>query len=195
VKNGEVFAFVGCVVSQMEFGVDAGIPTFKPSILGRAEATQTLPTPTWVPTDLPFGAGLYSLEIPTATQVFDVASFTFTINDNAEAQNRLMNNRFAQWVKFGRREVTLAVERDFQTRAEFDAYKAMTSQAVTLSMTKSANASVTITVPNAVRDTFEVDGLSDQDQATMMRISYEGDYDATTSRSYQIVVKCLTDIT
>lgn len=194
VKNGEVFGFVGCVVSQMEIGVDSGIPTFKVSLIGRAESTQALPVPVFPATDLPFGAGLYSIEIPTSTVVFDLATFTFTVNDNAEAQNRLQNSRYAQWVKFGQREVMLQVERDFTSRAEYDAFKALTAQSVTVSMTKGANDSVTILLPKAVRDTFEYDGLSDQGQATMMRMTYEGDYDAASSKSYELVVKCSTDI-
>jgi len=194
VKNEEIFGFTGCVVSQLEIGVDTGIPQLKATILGRRGASGALPTPTWLATDVPFGAGLYSVEVPTAAQVFDVADFTFTVNDNAEAQNRLMNNRYAQWVKFGQREVQLQMERDFSTRAELDAYKALTSQSITVTMTKTVTDNVSVIMPVAVIDSYDMDGLSDQGQATMHRLTYEGVYDPATSKSYSLVCKSITSI-
>jgi hypothetical protein len=195
VKNGEVFGFVGCIVSSLEIGIDSGIPTLRVSLFGRAEAVASVPTPTFLTTDVPYGAGMYTIEIPTASQVFDVASFTFTMNDNAEAQNRLINNRFAQWVKFGQREVQLQTERDFTSRAELDAFKALTAQSVTLTIARNTNDSVSVKLPAAVRDTYEIDGLSDQAAATMMRTTFVGNYDPATSKSYELTVKCATDIT
>ena len=194
VKNDEIFGFTGCIVSQMTFGVDTGTPTMKFDLIGRAEATATLPTPTWSATDVPFGAGQFSIELPTATQVFDVASYTLTINDNAEAQNRLMSNRYAQWVKFGQREVMMDVERDFSSRGDLDLFKALTTSSVSVVLTKNVNEKVTFKLANAIRDSLTIDGLSSQGNAVMTQIKYEGVYDSTTSKSYEIVVACQTDI-
>lgn len=195
VKNGEVFGFTGCVVSGMEISTDNGIPQMKFDILGQAEAVQTLPTATYLATDTPFGAGQYSFEIPTASAVFDVEGFTFSANDNAEAQNRLTNSRYAQWVKFGEREVSLQIQRDFTARTDLDTYKALTSASITVTCTKDANSSVAIKLPAAVMDEFGIDGLSDQGQATMQEVTYAGNYDATTGKAYELIVKCQTDIT
>lgn len=196
VKNGEVFGYVGCVVGAIKIGVDNGIPSLKISVVGSDEATQTLPTYTALATDAPFGAGQYSVEIPTATQVFDVSNFTFTVNDNASPQFRLNNTRKAQWVAWGAREVMLNIEKDFTIRTEWDAFKAMTAASITVSMTKSASALVSIVLPNAIRDTMEIDGLSDQGAVVGQTVAYSGDYDVTTSASYILTVKsAVTNIT
>jgi hypothetical protein len=179
----------------MEFSVDSGICQMKMTMIGRAEASQALPTPTFPISDLPFSAGMYSIQVPTASQLFDVNDFTLTVNDNGEAQNRLQNSTFAQWVKFGQREVQLELERDYTDRTEWDAFKLLTAASVTVLVQRNANKSVQFKLPNAVRDTHEVDGLSDQGNPTMQRTTWEGNYDPTTSKSYEIICKCSTDIT
>jgi hypothetical protein len=195
VKNGTVYGFTGCATTGMEFSVDSGICQMKMTMIGRAEASQALPTPTFPISDLPFSAGMYSIQVPTASQLFDVNDFTLTVNDNGEAQNRLQNSTFAQWVKFGQREVQLELERDYTDRTEWDAFKLLTAASVTVLVQRNANKSVQFKLPNAVRDTHEVDGLSDQGNPTMQRTTWEGNYDPTTSKSYEIICKCSTDIT
>lgn len=74
---------------------------------------------------------MYRLEIPTATQVFDTDKYEFVVEDNAEAQNRLKNTLGAQFVKFGENSTSVKVERDFETRAELDQYKALTAKSLT----------------------------------------------------------------
>lgn len=194
VRNGDAYGYVGCIVTGMEFSVDNGIPTFKATIIGRAEASQSVPTPTYLTTDLPFGAGLFDIQVPTAVTVFDLASFTFTTNDNGEAQNRLLNSTYAQWVKFGAREATCQTERDYTSRAELDAYKALTFKSVTINMVKDANTQINLTLPNCTPDSYDGDGLSDQGSATMVRVTYTADYDIGTGKSYQIVCKCQENI-
>ena len=195
VKNGEVFGFSGCVVTQQEYTVDNAIAGMKFGIIGRVEAEQSLPTYTAVATDTPFSAAHWTIEVPTASQIFDVTNFTLTINDNGEAQNRLTGSRYAQWVKFGEREVMLELERDFDTRDEWDVFKALTSRSITVTLEKNAGEAVTFLLPAAVIDSHDVDGLSDQGSATMQSVSYQGNYDPTTSKSYEIVVACQSDIT
>ena len=195
VKNGERFQYAGCVVSQLEISQDNGIPQLKVSLVGTGEAVTTLPTATWVATDTPMSTDMTTVEVPTAAQVFDVSEYTFTVNDNAAAQQRFNGATKAQFVAFGMREVSLSMTRDFATRTDWDAFKALTSQSVTMKFTKNANTSVTIKVPNGVPDTYEIDGLSDQGQVTSAKITWDGSYDTATSKSYEIVVKSQSDIT
>jgi hypothetical protein len=195
VRNGVAFGYVGCVVSQMAFSIDDGTLMCTFSILGRDEATQSVPTPTYVVTS-PFGDGSYILEIPTATQVFDCDSFTFTVNDNAEAQYRIKNTRGAQFIKYGERETTMSVERDFQDRTDYDAFKALTAQAILLKIGRGATPDViAISMPAAIKDTYEISGLTGQADLIRASVAYQGVYDATTSRDYQIVVKTAEDMT
>src|SRR5262245_24104327 len=129
VRAGVVFGYVGCLVTGIEFSVDGAVPIVRFTIIGLDEANQTLPTPTWQTGtgDNPYGGNQWAIEIPTASAVFDVASFTFTVNDNGEPQFRLQNSTKARFIKFGEREVSLEVTRDFDGRTEYDAFKALTS--------------------------------------------------------------------
>lgn len=130
-RGNETSGYTGCVVGGFTLSVDdSGAFKMTVTIVGNAESTQTAPTAVW-PTTLPFGAGMYRLEIPTATQVFDTDKYEFVVEDNAEAQNRLKNTLGAQFVKFGENSTSVKVERDFETRAELDQYKALTAKSLT----------------------------------------------------------------
>lgn len=170
VRNGIVFGYTGCVVSSFTVTPSDGMLMFNVSIIGSDESVQSLPVAVW-PTTVPFGAGQYEVSI-AGSQVFDTDTFEFTVNDNAEPQFRLKNNgRGAQFVKFGERESTISLERDFFNRTDYDAFKALTSQAIFVNAEKSATNYIKITAPVAVKNTYEV-GLSGQGDLIRAAIEY-----------------------
>lgn len=174
VRNGVAFGYTGCVVSSLSMTTDNGLLVGTFNIIGNDEANQTVPTAAFS-TILPYSTNHYSIEIPTATQVFTVENFTFTLNDNAAAQYRLKNTGLgAQFVKFGERSVELAMNKDFLDRTEFDAFKALTAKSVSVKASKSANQSVQITVPVAILDTYDISGLSGQADLIMASVKYTG---------------------
>lgn len=187
VRNGVVFGYVGCVVNNFKYGIDSGSLVVTYNILGTDEAVQSAPSVT-LPSTVPFGAGQYNVQIPTPTQVFDVDTFEFSVEDSAEAQNRLKNTRAVQFIKFGERNVTLTCERDFQDRTDYDAFKALTSQAVTILATKGANNSIQFDVPAAIKDTYEV-ALSGVGDLVRASVAYQGTYDNGTSKGYGVIIK------
>lgn len=192
VRNGIVFGYTGMCLSSFTFGVEDGLLTFSTNVIGRDEAVQSNPTPTW-PTTAPFGAGTYSIEVPTATQVFDTDTFEFTVEDNGEAQFRLKNTgRGAQFIKYGERNSTLTLVRDFESRADYDAFKAVTSQSITLTMSKGVNNQIVLLAPVAIKDTYEV-GLSGQGDLVRAQISYQNVIDGT-GKSWQITIKTQEEI-
>jgi len=163
------------------------------NILGRDEAVQTAPTPTW-PTTVPFGAGQYSIEIPTGTPVLDTDSFEFTVENNAEAQFRLKStSRGAQFIKYGERNATMKLERDFESRTDFDAFKALTAQSVTMSCSKGVNNQLNIVSPVAVKDTYEVSNAG-QGELVRASITYQNVIN-TTGESYTLTIKSQEDTT
>jgi hypothetical protein len=137
---------------------------------------------------------MYSIQIPTATQVFDTDTFEFQVQQNADPQFRLKSAgaRGAQFIKYGENEVTLSVERDFQDRTEFDAYKAITSQTVTIQCVNGAD-EIDFLVPAAIKNTYEVT-TPGQGDLVRASVSYQGVLDAT-GKSYQITVKTAENIT
>jgi hypothetical protein len=191
-RNNEVFGYTGCVVGSFTFSIENGMLKFSVNILGRDEATAAALTPVW-DTQTPYGAGQYNLQVPTATQIFDADTFEFTSEDNAEAQFRLKNTgRGAQFISFGESSAELSLERDFETRADYDAFKALTAQSITMAATKGANESIAIELPAAIKDSYEV-SLGGQGDLVRASISYQGVIDST-GKHYEIVIVSESDI-
>lgn len=184
--GGVVFGYVGCIVSAIKFSVSDGEFISTISIIALDEASQTTPTPTW-PSTTPYGAGQYSIEIPTGTPVLDTDMFEFNIDDAGEAQFRLKNTgRGAQFVKYGERTCTTHFERDFTDRSAYDAFKAYTAQSITITASKGTNNSVSLLAPQTMKDTFEVN-LSGQGDLVRAVVDMQNMLDVTAT--YTITVK------
>lgn len=192
VRSGEVFGYVGCSVTSFKFGIQDGLLTFACHIIATSEAVQSSPTSSW-PTTAPFGAGTYSIEIPTGTPVFDTDTFEWTVEDNGEAQFRLKNTgRGAQFVKLGERDITCTMGRDFTSRTDYDAFKAVTSQSMTLTASKGSNNLITLLTPSTVKESYEL-GLSGQGDLNRANITYRSMLGSPSA--YKITVKTQEDIT
>jgi hypothetical protein len=186
VRNGVVFGYTGCVVSSFNYTIDNGAVVVSWSIKGSDETSQTLPVPTFVDTPV-FGAGQYEFQIPTPTVSLDISAFTFSVDDGADPQFRFKNTgRGAQFMKFGERNVTMTLTRDFETRTDYDAFKALTGQTFSM-VCAAAGSSITLTAPSIIKDTYEL-GLSGQGDLITANISYQMVYDNTTARAYQIII-------
>lgn len=192
VRDGVVFAYTGCVVGSMTYTVDGGVLVATYSIVGRDEAVQTLPTATYV-TTTPFGHGLYTIGNPTGSTILDVDTFSLQIEDNATAEVRLSNTRAPQFVRFGERNVQLTMSRDFTDRTEYDTYKAYTSRSVRVLASKGANESFQATLAAAIKDSYAISGLSAQGDLVRADITYQGTYDTTTSKSYELIATAATE--
>lgn len=193
-RNEETFGYVGCVIGSMAFTVTDSLLVCTMNVLGRDEATQPDPVPVYVTTN-PFGMGQYSIQIPTGSAVTDTDTFTLTVDDSPEHQYRLKTpSRAAEFVKFGERNVGLTVERDFHNRADYDTFKSLTKQAITILCTKGTNNQVQFTIPVAIKNTYEVTGLTGQADLIRASIAYMGVYDDVTDKAYEIVVKTQENI-
>ena len=194
VKNGIVFGYVGCVVTQQSYTVDNMVLMATMSILGADEAVQSTPTASF-PTTEPFGPGKWDLEIPTATDISDADTFTITINDNGDPQWRLRASRAAKFIKWGERDVRMTIDRDFDSRTDFDAFKALTAQSVTLKATKSATNYVHFKMASTIKNSYAVSSIGSQGDLIRSSVEYIGTYDTGTSKSYEIAVGTQEDIT
>jgi hypothetical protein len=193
VRSGEVFAYTGVTVGSFKFNINNGMLQFGCSVVARQEATQSLPVPTW-PTTVPFGAGQYIIEVPTGSTVEDTDTFEWTVEDNAEPQFRLKNTgRGASFVSYGERDVTWTMARDFTSRADYDLFKSVTSQSVTLTATKGVNNSIAMLTPVSYKETYEV-GLSGQGDLVRANIGYRGTINGS-GNAYTLTLKTQEDVT
>ena len=193
VRNGIVFGYTGIVVAGFTFSIDNGLLNFNVNVLGSDEAVQSNPSPTW-PTTTPFGAGQYSIEMPTATPITDMDSFSWQTEDNGEPQYRLRGGgeRGAKFIKFGEHNSTLTAERDFESRTDYDAFKALTAQSLTLTATKGPDEFIELELTAAIKDTYAVN-LSGQGDLVRGSVSYQAVADSA-GIDYKIMVRGTTDL-
>jgi Phage tail tube protein len=191
IRNGQVFGYVGCVVGSFTINIDAGQLKFSASLQGRDEASQTLPTPTFS-TTAPFGTGTYTAQVAGAT-ISDADTYTFTVDDSAAAQNRIGSTRGAAYISYGERTVTCAMDRDFLDRTEYDAWKALTAQAVSLAATKGINNNVTVAVPVGLKTEYPIN-LGGQGDLLRVSNSWTGVTDAS-GNAYTVTIACQENIT
>jgi hypothetical protein len=168
VRNGVGFGYTGCVVSQFSFTVDAGVLKVTMSIIGEAEAEQTPSVPSWLAAEL-FGADSHSVYVadsgvsPTWGAAADgFNGFTFMVNHNAEAQNRIRALRSASFVKYGKTDIEIDSELDFIDRTDYDKFVASETAAFKLESTvgggayAGATAGISLQANRAAYDTYDI---------------------------------------
>lgn len=162
VRNSAVFGYVGCVVSKLTLSIQNDILQMDVDIIAQNEATQTAPSPTWG-TSVPIGPGQWNIGIPTATQVFDMDTFSYSIDEAAAPAYRLKNTgpnagRGAQFVSMGERTVQMTASRDFIDRTDYNLFQAGTGQSITVLGTAngSANNSIQFLIGNAFKSAYQV---------------------------------------
>ena len=195
VRAGIVFGYTGCVVGSMNYSVDNGMGIVTFSMFGNNEATQSTPVAPAFSDSAPYGMGSYNIQVPTGVQIFDADTFSFQVEDNASSEVRLKDTPGAAYSRFGERAVTLSMDRDFTDRAEYDAFKTLTAQSITITLQKDANHKVQFKAPVAIKDTYDVSGLAGQGDLVRASIAYQGVYDPGTSKAYEIQVTTAENLT
>jgi tail tube protein len=187
VRNGVIFGYVGCVVSKQTFTVNNNILEYSADIFGLSD-TQPSPslTPVW-PTSVPYGPGTWNIQIPNPTQVFDLDTFSFDIDDAGQEQFRLKNVRGAQFASFGERSCQMTCTRDFLTNADYVKFINVTGQKVTVLASNGINNSIQFDLFNAIQDVYQIplSGVGDLIRAS---ITYQTVLDGT-GNEYDIVYK------
>jgi hypothetical protein len=137
VRNGIGFGYAGCVMGQNEYTIDNGVLVCNRSVFGLSEATPAgLSTPAWVDPHL-FSAAAHSIYVAASglAPAFGAADvnfngFTFTINHNPTAENRLVASRAATYIAFHETEVTYTTELDFNDKTEYNNMVAANTRAI-----------------------------------------------------------------
>lgn len=192
VRNDEVFGFVGCIVGNIEYSFDEGMLIASMTIVGANEAEENTPSSIVWPDTTPFGPGNYTLEIPTGDVVEDTdMDMTISIEDNATPEFRLAGDHGAEFARFGERAISMSLTRDFTSRADFDAFKNVTSQSMNLKAERSGTNFIEFDFPVVVKTSYSV-GLAAQGDLTRGAIEYVGVSGPTVE--YTITVGTQEDI-
>lgn len=194
VRNDIVYGYTGCVVGSFTYSIDNGQLISSFSVMGRDEATQALPTPTFSDVG-PFGAGMYDVEIPSGNVVTDTDTFSFQVEDNATPEYRLKSTgRGAQYIRFGEQAASMSMSRDFESRAKYDEYRNLTAEQVDITAARNADRSIKLSMPAIIKDDFTIN-LSGQGDLLRADISYQATADPATGFAYSVEVKTGEDLT
>jgi hypothetical protein len=169
IRNGIGFGYGGCIVNTWEFTIEDGVLRCSMGILGTSEQTPGgLGSPVWTAPEL-FGADAHSVYVAASavSPTFGAAStdfngFTANMNYNAAAQNRIVANRAASYVSYGKTEAGYNTELDFVSKAEYDNFKAASTRAVRLESLRGgatfalATEGVQITFNRSAYDSYDV---------------------------------------
>jgi len=206
IRNGEGFGYAGCTVGNWEYTIEDGVLIVTMGIVGVSEEEPGgLGTPAFTAPKI-LGADSHSIYVAAAaaSPTFGAASldfngFTFTVNHNAEPQNRIRADRAASYISFGETEGEYTTELDFIDRTEYDNFVAATKRAIKLesigdnvSFATSADA-VKLQANNTDYQAYDVnlEGLADLIMAgvtgKMLNI--------TGGDAYEMTVKSTSDIT
>ncbi|SRR6266568_4044260 len=190
VRNGIVFGYVGCVVTKMTLAIQNDMLQMDADILFQNEAVQSLPVPTWT-TETPYGPGTWNVGIPTGTQVFDMDTFSLSIDEGGASQYRLKNTganagRGAQFISLGERVIQMTASRDFLDRTDYNAFQAGTPQGITVLTQQTANNIIQFNIPNAYKSTYQVP-LGAQGDIVRASITYDSTVDGSGNACYLTV--------
>ena len=186
-RNAEVMGYAGMVVGSFTLSIAAdGVLMVSMIVMGLTEATQIALVAVW-PTSVPFGSGMFTLEIPTATQVFDADKFEFDQQDNPTPNFRIKNtNAGPSFIAFGESVGGIKLERDFANRADYDTFKALTAQSIHFKASNGVSAIFDLTCPVSIKDTYDI-GTPSQSDLLRMSVTYKCAMDPTGIH-YTIVV-------
>ncbi len=210
VRSGVGFLYSGCVVNNWSFTVENGVLRCTAGMLGLGEKDLTTPpaVPSWVAPVL-YGADAHAISVDAAglTPAFATPDatfngFTFNANHNGEAQNRIVRDRSATYVKYGITEVSYDTELDFVDKAAYNDFKNLILRAIRFESIipggvagtyAAATAAVRITAYRTNYATYEV-GLSGMGDLVMARVTGRG-LGITGGSAYKIECKSPTNIT
>lgn len=182
VRNSQVFGYVGCILSQLTLSIANDILQMDCDIIGQNEATQSLPVPTWN-TGIPFGPGSWNVGIPLGTQIFDLDTFSYVVNENGAAQYRLKNTgpnagRGAQFVSVGERSIQMTCSRDFIDKTDYSAFQAGTATSVNILASHGANNSIQFFMGNVFKSTMQIP-LTAQGDIVRESLTYDSTIDGS----------------
>lgn len=143
-------------------------------------------TPTYVDLELyTFKHAYVELTVSGATSTITIREFTLNVNNNAEVKHVPNDNDADKIVSKGF-EVNGTISVDFETTVQRDAFKNVTKQALSVVLTDSTNI-ITITVPQIRVNTLDID--TPNDDISGESIGFVAEYDATTSKTIDVVVE------
>lgn len=192
-RSGIGFAYVGCQVASMKIFFEDGIPMVTYSIVGREETDSYSPGSVTDPTEVPFSADEISVKIATSSRV-DIDSLEIDIDDNGEPRFNISGAEAADYVKWGEHDARASFEIDFESKADYSIWVALTTQELLLEITKGANQIISVELHAALYDSFEV-GLSGMGDQVRASVELEAAYSSADTAATKIVLTSAVQIT
>lgn len=208
-KNGAVFAYSGCQVTQMVFTITNGILMCTLSILGTTDNASESFTPSFASPPRILSAATHQITLVdgatttgtiTTTPVVNFDGFTATINDNGAVQNRIISSRAAAFISYGITDLSITSSLDFLDKTEYTKYLATARKSGQLLSTGNTTGVVSghdifqIDWFDLVYDVYNVE-LGNWDSLVMAQTTFRGVASGGTNPPADIIVTSDSNIT
>jgi len=192
-RGGIRFTYSGVTIGKLSLTINEGIMICTASVSALSEVTQSATSSSYS-NNKPFSTGNFSIEIPNSSAVTDMDNITFDIDEGIQTNHRLNGSQNPASVTLGERTVTCSMDRDFSSRADFDAFKAATatSLAVICTYTPSGGSAndryLKLEMPVASMESYTVN-LGSQGDLVRASTTYTASYSNSDTFAYRATVK------
>ncbi len=208
-RNGQVFIYGGCTVTNQSYTITDGYWTVTYSIMGQTEATGTAASSPTITSSEPYPMGSHTIDLENTTDGSIAGAdfldqLTFSVNDNASAQYRLEGGTGPTFISYGERTTMASGTIDFEDRDFYDDYRGAVDESFAHTVSNGANLDSAPAVgtngfiyeiPTAVIETHAVN-LSGTSDLVRASVEWGGDLDSGINSSYRIqCINTTEDIT
>ena len=190
-RAGIGFAYLGCQVVGMKIFLEDGVPMVTYSIIGREEVNYS-PGAITIPTEVPFSADDIALTVAGSART-DIDTLEIDLDDNGEPRFNLSGSVKADYVKFGEFNGSASFEVDFESKADYSIWTALTVQELKAVWTIDADSIVDIELHGGLYDTYEV-GLGAMGDQVRASAEIMAAYVAGDSAAVKIEITASVDV-
>lgn len=149
IKNGSYWKFAGCKQVGFSFTIENGVLQFTSNIIGAGEETTDVTTPaaSWPSSRSLFGLDAHQVYVGASNQkpntnpekINTFNGFTFTVNHNGSAQNRINPTRKASYIAFAKDEGEITSQFDLEDRVDYNNFTGLSTRAIRLQSLNTAS--------------------------------------------------------
>ena len=193
-RNGVRFAYAGCTITAISFTINDGILVGTATVQALSEATQSAASESYS-MNTPFSTGDYTVYVPNSSSITDVDNFTFGIEEGGEVNHRLNGSQNPASITLGERTVSCSMDRDFDSRSDYDNFKTATNTSLKIlaDVSGAGTRQLQLEVPQTTMESYEVN-IGGVGELVRASVNYTGSYVSAATAAYTVTIRTNADI-
>lgn len=188
-RNGIRFTYAGCTITAISFTISDGILLATATVQALSEATQSEAAESYA-NNTPFSTGDYDVYVPNSAAITDLDNFTFNIEEGGEVNHRLNGSQSPSSITMGERTVSCSMDRDFDSRADYDNFKSAnsTSLKIVADIGGGGTRMIQFEVPQVTMESYDVN-IGGVGELVRASVNYTGSYVSSATAAYTITCR------